>query len=181
MTMPSRDNTVTRAVTQGEFLVSGEQDVVLSTVLGSCVACCLHDSERRIGGMNHFLLPDNGDTGQDRPLRYGVFAMETLINALLKVGARKDRLRAKLFGGARIMAEFRDIGGSNAAFARSFLETEHIPCISESLGGRQARRVIFHPHSGKVRMLLVPATEATVAYARPSSSRPAASGLIDLF
>ena len=151
------DRTLT--VVQGEFRISDQPGDLLSTVLGSCVAVCLYDPKRRIGGMNHFLLPFGQETATDRPVRYGLFAMESLINALMKAGAVKSRLEAKIFGGARISVDLRDIGRTNAVFAREFLATEGIDCSGESLGGTNARRVVFRPTTGQARMLIVPSTD----------------------
>jgi len=146
-------------VLQGEHQVSGAPDVVLSTILGSCVAVCLWDDVAGLGGMNHFLLPFGPKAAAATPERYGVHAMEILINALLKAGARRNRLQAKLFGGAQLSATLSDIGQSNARFAKEFLATEDIPCLAESLGGTSARRVLFRPRTGNVRQLLVPDTK----------------------
>ncbi len=142
-------------VTQGEFKMSDDPDVVLSTLLGSCVSVCLHDPVRKIGGMNHFLLPEDrgGSSGE---MKYGVHAMELLINALIKNGAARERLVAKAFGGAKMDGNLRDIGSSNIAFARNFLSREGIHCDGESLGGLQARRVQFWPASFRARQRLVP-------------------------
>ena len=126
-------------VVQGEFRVSDHPDELLGTVLGSCVAVCLHDPVRAIGGMNHFLLPFGQEEGANRPVRYGLFAMEMLINDLLKAGAKKPRLEAKLFGGARISADLRDIGQANSVFAREYLATEGIQCLGESSGPQPGR------------------------------------------
>lgn len=167
------------AVVQGEFMVSGDPAMQLSTILGSCVAVCLHDPVCKIGGMNHFLLPFGQEEGTNRPVRYGVFAMEMLINALMKEGAKKNRLQAKLFGGARISADLRDIGQSNAAFARSFLATENIECLAESLGGTNARRLLYQPATGNARMLLVPSSSVEVE--RPKPQPKPASDSVELF
>ena len=141
-------------VVQGEFVVSDERDVMLTTVLGSCVAACMRDPMAGVGGMNHFLLP--GDlAGRQENLERGVHAMELLINALLRAGARRDRLEAKLFGGARMMKNLSDIGAKNGAFAVSFLRQEGIACHSESLGGEQARRIRYAPVSGRAQQLLL--------------------------
>ena len=145
-------------VLQGEFRVSRAPSAVLSTILGSCVAVCLWDETAGLGGMNHFLLPFGPKAAATEPERYGVHAMEILINALLKEGARRNRLQAKLFGGARLSATLTDIGQSNARFARAFLATEEIPCLAESLGGSSARRVLFRPATGQARQMLVPDT-----------------------
>jgi chemotaxis protein CheD len=160
-------------IIQGEYHVSKDDSEVICTVLGSCVAVCLWDGMARIGGMNHFLLPSGGAGSDDqRSMRYGVNAMERLINDLLKGGARRDRLQAKLFGGARIGANLKDIGGSNAIFARDFLRTEDITLVAESLGGTSARRITFHPTTGKASQYLVPADPDT---APPPPRRPAAA------
>ncbi len=135
-------------VGQGEQCVSGDPEVVLSTLLGSCVAACIRDPIARVGGMNHFLLPSApGSGGNDN--RYGVQAMELLINALLRAGAARGRLEAKVFGGGRMTQGFSDIGGKNAEFVRRFLKDEDIPIVAESLGGDQARRVHFSPVTGE--------------------------------
>lgn len=113
--------------------------------------------------MNHFLLPFGPKATGNSPERYGVHAMEILINALLKGGARRSRLQAKLFGGARMSAGLTDIGKSNARFAREFLATEEIACLAESLGGTHARRVLFRPATGQARQMLVQDMPAEVS------------------
>jgi len=131
---------------QGEHLVVDDADTVVSTILGSCVAACLRDPVAGVGGMNHFLLPGRNDGSEG--IQYGAYAMEVLINALLKRGARRDRLEAKLFGGARMVKGLTDIGSQNARFARTFLEHEGIPYLGGSLGGSSARRLLYWPVSG---------------------------------
>src|SRR5262245_24664514 len=119
-------------VVQGDYAIGDRPDIVLTTILGSCVSACIRDPEAGIGGMNHFLLP-GVDRGQDS-LKYGVHAMELLINALLQRGAMRARLEAKLFGGACVVAGLTsDVGKENAAFAERFLDAENIPCVSQSL------------------------------------------------
>ena len=147
--------TRTIQIVQGEFKITAQPDEVLSTILGSCVAACIWDPDKKVGGMNHFLLAQAQSPSGSRDNRYGVHAMEMLINSLLRAGARREALQAKLFGGAKIAANLRDIGASNADFARTFLKTEGIPCLAESLGGNQARRVTFQPYSGRARRLLI--------------------------
>jgi chemotaxis protein CheD len=142
-------------VAQGEYQTTDQPHVVLSTVLGSCVAACIWDPEAKLGGMNHFLLANASETDSAKSLRYGVHAMEMLINDLLKKGARRSALRAKLFGGANMASNLGDIGASNARFAKQFLATEDIPCLAESLGGTNARRVLFRPTLGQVRQMIV--------------------------
>lgn len=159
----------TVAVVQGEFKISSEPEVVLSTVLGSCVAVCLHDPGARIGGMNHFLLPHREGSGRD-DIRYGAHAMELLINGLLKDGAARHRLEAKIFGGASMASHLQDIGSSNAAFAHQFLADESIPILSESLGGTLARRVRFWPESGRVQQMLIPSVIGLEENVQPATN-----------
>ncbi|MGB8813388.1 MAG: chemotaxis protein CheD [Paracoccaceae bacterium] len=153
---PQWDQTQSLHVLQGEFLVSSREDDVLTTILGSCVSTCLCDPVAKVGGMNHFLLPDCG-AGQTGGLRYGSHAMELLINGLLKMGAVKGRLQGKLFGAALMNENLVNIGKANAAFALQFLATEGIPCVGQSLGGIKARRIRFWPTSGKAQQLVVDA------------------------
>ena len=165
-------------VIQGEQAISDDPNVTMQTVLGSCVAACLHDPGRGVGGMNHFLLPDDG-SGTD--IRYASAAMEQLVNELLKAGADRRRLQAKLFGGARIMPNLPDIGRRNAESALAFLQNEGIPCISQSLGGSQARRVRFWPATGRAQQLLIDRQEA-VKHEEIKTERPQRqSGSIELF
>jgi chemotaxis protein CheD len=168
-------------VIQGEHAVSADPDTLLTTVLGSCVAACLHDPVAGVGGMNHFLLAETSDGARfrDEEMRYGAFAMEVLINDLMKLGARRDRLEAKLFGGAKLFDSLNDVGAANAAFARRFLEDEGIPIVASSLGGRRARRVEFWPGAGRARQ-----REVDQAPDMPTARRappPAASGGVELF
>lgn len=146
-------------VVQGGFEIGRHPDDVITTILGSCVATCLHDPVAGIGGLNHFLLPDSRASDRAEH-RYGLNLMELLINALLKHGARRDRLEAKLFGGAEITRGLTNAGEVNRAFARRFLADEGIPCVSESLGGTQARRVRFWPTSGRAQQMLLSADVA---------------------
>lgn len=141
-------------VVQGEHRVSDEADVILATLLGSCVATCLHDPVARVGGMNHFLVAEAGADGIGAQ-RYGLYAMEVLINGLLKLGADKRRLEAKLFGGARMSDSMGRIGDANASFARQFLDTENIRIVAEDLGGRSARRVRYCPSNGRASLMHV--------------------------
>lgn len=139
---------------QGEARVEGGANVVLTTLLGSCVAACIRDSEAGIGGMNHFLLPGDG-TSQNRAESYGLYLMEVLVNGLLKKGARRQSLQAKLFGGARTLDGLADIGAKNAAFALRFLDNEGIAHVGGDLGGDRGRRIEYWPHSGRARQILM--------------------------
>ena len=154
-------------VIQGDYVISEDPDAVLTTVLGSCIAVCFVDPVRKIGGMNHFLLPSReGHEGAN--VRFGAYAMELLINGLLKRGADRSRLQAKMFGGASMMGNLRDIGASNAAFARKFLKDEDIPITAESTGGTSARRIRFWPTDGRVRQLLVSADVEPLPVEKPA-------------
>jgi chemotaxis protein CheD len=137
----------------GEYLAT-QDDIVISTVLGSCVAVALHDPTTRTSGMNHFMLPGELDTRDfyaDESGRYGMFAMELLINDMLKAGARKDRLVAKVFGGGHVLSTSAgNIPDSNIAFAMEFLETERIPVESSNVGGTEARKIFLFVTSNRV-------------------------------
>lgn len=152
-------------VIQGDHHVADKPGIIMTTILGSCVAACLFDPDRRIGGMNHFLLPDVPGV---RDIRHASAAMEELINSLLKAGARRERLVAKLFGGARMMRGLPDIGNRNGEAAQQFLKTEGIAVVAKSLGGQQARRVRFWPESGRAQQLLLQdAQEPALPMPRP--------------
>ncbi|MBB3999639.1 chemotaxis protein CheD [Aureimonas pseudogalii] len=140
-------------VGEGETRIESDAHLVLTTVLGSCVAACIFDRTARTGGMNHFLLSGEGGTGAGAAERYGAFLMEVLVNGLLARGAKRGRLEAKLFGGSRIGATRGDIGEANATFAKGFLAMENIPLLGGSLGGTSARRVEFWPTSGRARQI----------------------------
>ena len=139
----------------GEFYVT-EQEEWIITVLGSCVSACIRDPHTGVGGMNHFMLPvDRNTTGEvciSGANRYGNFAMENLINTILKHGGRRAALEVKVVGGGNILAHMTDIGKNNIEFVRSYLATEGFDAIGEDLGGTQPRRVHYDPHSGAVRV-----------------------------
>jgi chemotaxis protein CheD len=167
-------------VIQGEYHVA-EEDVVMTTILGSCVAACMRDPVAGVGGMNHFLLP--GEIG-DASLRYGVQSMELLVNALLRKGARRERLEVKLFGGAHLFDGLSDVGAQNSAFAERFLKDEGLNYVGGSLRGEQARRIQYWPISGRARQILLAPTESKVFAAerrRPAPAAPADSGALELF
>ena len=174
-------------VGQGEHHVTADRDVVLTTVLGSCVAACLCDPFAGVGGMNHFLLPD-GNTGDGAPARYGGYAMEVLINELLKRGASRKRLEAKVFGGANVLKGFTSnpVGTRNADFVLSYLDAEHIPVMAEDLRGIHPRKVWFFPQTGKVIVNRLPHAHGAEVVAAESAvrsrlSRTPVSGGVELF
>lgn len=139
-------------VLPGEYYVTAS-NMVLVTVLGSCVSACVRDREKGVGGMNHFMLADGGDNGALSPsARYGTYAMEILINHLLKIGARKSALEAKVFGGGRVMASLTSsqVGERNARFVMDFLATEGIPVAAQDLLDVYPRKVYYFPDTGRV-------------------------------
>lgn len=169
-------------IVQGEYHVTVDPAVVLSTILGSCVTACLRDPLARVGGMNHFLLPDgDGTGGVSRGLQYGVHAMELLVNGVLKHGGRRERLEAKLFGGARLQANLPDIGRKNAEFATEFLRREGISHRGGSLGGFAARRIQFWPCDGRARQAMVDDQAARIVASEQRIERPADIGAVELF
>jgi len=148
----------------GQQAVSDRPDLMIATTLGSCVAACIHDPVRGIGGVNHFMLPDLPASeleGAGMSARYGSVAMERLINALLAAGAERRRLQVKLFGGGRVIESSYDIGGLNSRFALDYVRTEGLTLAGHDLGGDSARRLHYFPHSGRaLRRLLRPEAAA---------------------
>jgi chemotaxis protein CheD len=171
-------------VLPGEFFVADE-DILVMTTLGSCIAACLWDRERRIGGMNHFLLPE-GQGGADSG-RYGSFAMDLLIGELVKRGATRGSMEAKVFGGGAVISGMNSInvGQQNTDFVLNYLRTERITVVSKDVLDIYPRKVCFLPASGKamVKRLASANTEALAALERAASRRgqPAAGGSVDLF
>ncbi|MEL6620811.1 MAG: chemotaxis protein CheD [Pseudomonadota bacterium] len=154
-------------ITQGEHATGQGDHVVITTLLGSCVSCCLWDAHAQVGGMNHMLLAKRIDGSHTQTLS-GIAAMERLINDLTKLGAQRDRLKAKAFGGARMISGFSDIGAQNADFTTEFLAQEGIPLVTQSLGGTHARTIRFWPGSGRVMQRVTDANVPEVEV-RPTS------------
>jgi chemotaxis protein CheD len=150
---PEFDRGVVTTVHQGDCLVSGDNDLTYSTVLGSCISACVRDTAANVGGMNHFLLAEQSGSAKDRygaSARYGAFAMEQLINKVLTKGSgRKSNLEIKVFGGGLINPALTDVGAKNIEFVRDFLANEGYILDKEDLGGNYARRVMFKPYSGR--------------------------------
>lgn len=150
---PVFDRGVVTTVHQGDCLISNDPEMTFSTVLGSCISACVRDIAANLGGMNHFLLAEPAGSSPDRygaSARYGAFAMEQLINAVLSRGTgKKANLEIKVFGGGLINAALTDIGAKNIIFVREFLANEGYGLVKEDLGGTFARRVMFKPHSGR--------------------------------
>lgn len=172
-------------IVQGEYKVESDSAIALTTILGSCVAACLWDPIAGLGGMNHFLLPGVEQDAQvpGAALRYGVHAMELLVNKLLQNGADRRRLQAKLFGGARMIKGLTDIGDMNAAFAERFLTAEGISVVGGSLRGNYGRRIQFWPVSGRARQIMIGLDRDEVRQAERFQPPPQASssGHVELF
>jgi chemotaxis protein CheD len=176
----------------GEFYITRAEEAI-TTVLGSCISACIRDPEVAVGGMNHFMLPEDTTQGKSSWLdneaglatRYGSFAMESLINGLLKLGARRERLEVKLFGGGHILNVGMDVGDRNIDFARHWLKVEGYKVVAEDVGETVPRRVVYFPANGKVRVKhLRPLESREIAqreqqYLR-KTAKPAA-GEIELF
>jgi chemotaxis protein CheD len=171
-------------VLPGEFFVHDE-DVLIMTTLGSCIAACLWDRQARVGGMNHFMLPDGaGDSG-----RYGSYAMELLINEMMKKGATRLTMEAKVFGGGAVISGMNtiNVGERNTQFVLDYLKTERIPVVSRDVLDVYPRKVCFLPACGKamVKRLAPANTDALLAQDRAAAQKatPATTGggSIDLF
>jgi len=167
-------------VAQGDSIASGDPDVIFTTVLGSCVAVCLHDGRAGIGGMNHFLLAEPAPIANEEVRllnRYGVHSMELLINAMLKRGAMRRNLKARIYGGATMRQGLGEIGTTNIQFARRFLINESIAILGENVGGTSARRIEFRPAAGLSRCKTVSSqsVEDTIKIS------PASGGDVELF
>ena len=134
-------------VLPGEYFVTGD-DMMIMTVLGSCIAACIWDTQRRIGGMNHFMLPEGG---ADSSGRYGSYAMELLINEMIKLGARRETMQAKVFGGGQVMHSFTtmNVGERNTQFVLGYLQTERIAILSKDVLDIHPRKVCYFPATGK--------------------------------
>jgi chemotaxis protein CheD len=139
----------------GEYASSPQVEETLMTVLGSCVSVCLIDAQAGLAGMNHFMLPQAMHTAfidqtstdaTNSSARYGSYAMEVLINDLLSHGAQRERLRAWVFGGAKILRNGSDIGESNIQYASHYLQREKIRVVSQDTGGHLARKIYLNTH-----------------------------------
>ncbi|MCB1953345.1 MAG: chemoreceptor glutamine deamidase CheD [Rhodocyclaceae bacterium] len=176
-------------VLPGEYYVSARGEAIV-TVLGSCVAACIRDVRLGVGGLNHFMLPGEGAASlvSSASARYGVFAMEVLVNHLFKLGAQREYLEAKVFGGGNVVASLlrSDVGARNAQFVRDYLATEDIALVAEDLMDDHARKVVFFPATGRVMVKRVGASSQSAElqherhYQRRLQSAPIA-GEVALF
>jgi chemotaxis protein CheD len=173
-------------VLPGEYFVHDE-DILITTTLGSCIAACLWDRDRRIGGMNHFMLPEGvGDSG-----RYGSYAMELLINEMMKRGANRTSMEAKVFGGGAVVSGMNsmNVGERNTRFVIDYLQTERIPIVSKDVMEIYPRKVCFLPASGKAMVKRLASThpDTFVAQDRAAAQRAVPTGTgggagsVDLF
>ena len=170
-------------VAPGEHEITSAKDEIVATVLGSCISVCMRDSHTGVGGLNHFLLPKNkGGADASAGERYGDTAMEVLINGLLKRGAKRSYLEAKVFGGARVLsgATMLAIGDGNIAFVTEFLNREGIPTVSKDVGGTRSRRIHYPPATGRAWVQHVQSSqkstehEQEVAYLNRLKTQPVA-------
>jgi chemotaxis protein CheD len=173
----------------GEYYFT-HQDMMITTVLGSCVSACIRDHATGIGGMNHFMLADGGgdsDSPVSASMRYGTYAMEILINEILKAGAKRENLEAKVFGGGAVLRGFNtmNVGERNAKFVREYLRMENIRIVAEDLNDIWPRKVNYFPRTGKVMVKKLkqidPANDDyEKKYAAKLAARPV-GGEVDLF
>jgi chemotaxis protein CheD len=177
----------------GQYYVT-RQDEMIVTTLGSCISVCIRDFSIGLGGMNHFMLPLKSENRDDEDAshpwnttaRYGNFAMELLINAIIKNGGDKRNLEAKVFGGAKILSHMKDIGRLNIEFIRQYLRLEELPILAEDLGECYPRKVVYSPNTGIARVKrLRPLKSAAIAREeaqyRRDLNRSSISGTIELF
>ncbi|MDU0339870.1 chemoreceptor glutamine deamidase CheD [Bosea rubneri] len=170
-------------VAPGEHEITSAKDEIVATVLGSCISVCMRDPHIGVGGLNHFLLPkNNGGSDTSAGERYGDTAMEVLINGLMKRGARRNQLEAKVFGGARVLsgATMLAIGEGNITFVNEFLAREGIPVVSRDVGGTRSRRIHYQPTTGRAWVQHVqqaardPEREQELAYLNRLKTQPVA-------
>jgi chemotaxis protein CheD len=178
----------------GEYYVT-RADEAVSTVLGSCISACVRDPVRNVGGMNHFMLPEDASNGPNNWLdpaiglatRYGSYAMESLVNDLLKLGATRERLEIKVFGGGRVLSGMTDVGARNIDFVRSYIQLEGYRIAAEDLGGTQPRKVVYFPATGRVKMRRLRPVENRIIshheqlYLASIGSKAAGGGDVELF
>lgn len=180
------------SVLPGDFKVTTQKNEVISTLLGSCVAACIRCTKTGYGGLNHFLLPSvrgRDINGDNQAMRYGDYAMEVLIGAILRNGGSRNNLEAKIFGGANMLdsQSKNPVGRSNIQFVLDFINSEGISLISEDIGGTSGRKIFFHPASGKVKVQrLHKEKEADVKefetkYGHNLDNKDTDSGTIELF
>ena len=175
------------SVGPGQYCVTDSRQI-LTTVLGSCISACIWEPQAAIGGLNHFLLPRGVQDGAhpSGSLRYGAFAMETLVNEILKHGGVRRNLKAKVFGGAHMLKGVTDMGRQNIDFVREYLYDEGIRLVAEDVGGARGRKLEFFPATGRARVKLLKEVERPTlvererVYLKEISSKPV-GGDVELF
>jgi len=182
-------NIAVAKIQPGEYYI-GNQREGISTVLGSCVAVCIRDPQAGVGGMNHFMLPLDSSLGANKMLsnatRYGNFAMEHLINGLLKNGGNKNNFEIKLFGGSNVNSSTNNIGLDNVEFANKYLNLEGYTLSAQDVGGSHPRKIIYNPFDGNILLKRLPITsninisETEKTYKRSIKKEPV-GGEVDLF
>ena len=185
---PQFDNVAVK-VLPGEYFVLDE-DILIMTTLGSCIAACLWDRQAKVGGMNHFMLPDGvGKDSASSGGRYGSFAMELLINEMMKLGATRSTMEAKVFGGGQVIAGMNslNVGERNTRFVLDYLKAEHITVVSKDVLDIYPRKVCFLPASGKAMVKRLNSTHNEAlqsqerAAARKAAPTASGGGSVDLF
>ncbi|MFV1873229.1 MAG: chemoreceptor glutamine deamidase CheD [Oleiphilus sp.] len=177
----------------GELYVT-RMDEMIVTVLGSCVSACIRDVKMEIGGMNHFMLPSKAEYTNEQwgdsvssAARYGNWAMEFLINEILKLGGKKENLEIKVFGGANVMAHLNYIGERNITFVKHYIEEEGFDLAASDVGGLYPRKILYFPKTGAVKMRKIrdvqneTILERELNYSRKLNDKPRSSGGVELF
>lgn len=190
-----RQNVFAAKILPGEFYVSLAGEMIVTT-LGSCVAACIRDRKYGIGGMNHFMLPVQGENSSPQwgssaisaATRYGNWAMEYLINEILKNGGRRENLEVKLFGGGKVLngIQTMDVGGRNIQFVMTYLRDEGIPVAAADVGDIYPRKVLYFPDTGSVKVRKLKRVENDTVFQRETTyskqiSQKPAEGDIELF
>jgi chemotaxis protein CheD len=170
--MPGKSPHKVVYVAQSDLHATKDPNIVISAVLGSCIATCLYDERNQIGGMNHLLLPEKGANDKSAD-RFGVNLMELLVNEMFKLGGNRKYFVAKIFGGANVSLGGSTIGARNIAFVKDFLAGERIPCVAESVGGNRARRIRFTPTTGRISQLILDPTDTRTELATMAPPAPA--------
>ena len=186
-------NVATAKIMPGEFYVSRNREMIV-TVLGSCVSACIRDVELGIGGMNHFMLPQQGDHSTKNwgdsissASRYGNWAMEFLINEILKLGGTRRNLEFKIFGGGNVLSNMTDIGSRNISFVKNYIHQENFEIVAEDVGDTFARKILYFPDTGAVKLRKLRETtnntliQRELTYSRSLDSNSKSSGEVELF
>ena len=177
-------------VLPGEFYVTKENEKI-ETVLGSCVSACVRDPVAGVGGINHFMLPVDKNTPQVKSEladanRYGNYAMDNLVNAILQMGGQRSRLEFKVFGGGRNMSQLTNVGWYNIGFAFDYLHTEGFKVVSQDIGDIYPRKIVYYPQTGRVKVRRLNAmhtqtlSDQELSYISNVQSKPV-EGSVDLF